>query len=420
MKGETRILPSPFVAQWVAIAQYLLKGFLKIVVGGAVASAMIRGDGFHNLADIAQALVIMIGVWLKQREWKGYPFKLKEIESVLTVAIGVLLAMTGLKIGCESGLGVLSQFPAADHAWRARLPFLPHHESVRVEARWFWPLVALMSGSVGLSLATSWYQITVGRKTGETTIVADGKETLADAGVEGLGLVGVILVQLFGWKMAEYLLGLGVTALVLHTAWDIFKPGLDSLLKRSLGVDVEESLRAAAMGVSGVEGVKTLMTFRIGRGTAVCIMNVVTRLEATRHDALRCALLRELAFTLKTVEDVKETDIHLEFDEPETDAHRIAYACRQHASRLRIVADATEVTHLLVCDLVQGDVAKGRIVAYAIEEDLVCFAARKRVEQIFFREADERNCHAFGGTSIRVRISATANPEVEIGIKLFS
>ena len=145
MKKETNAFSSPFVVQWVAICQYLLKAFLKIVIGGVVASAMIRGDGFHNLGDIGQALTIMIGVWLKRQDWKGYPYKLKEIESILTVGIGVLLAITGFKIGCESALGVLSQFPATEHAWRAALPFLPHHESVHVEERWFLPLVKLRS-----------------------------------------------------------------------------------------------------------------------------------------------------------------------------------------------------------------------------------------------------------------------------------
>ena len=324
MKHATQSWPwyvSPYTAQGISIAQYAIKAVLKIGIGTAVASSMITGDGFHNLADIVPALIVVLGIWIRKREWKGFPFQLKETESILTLIIGGLLMFTGLKIGWNSTLGCLSLVPTLDAAVRGLIS-LPTHEAVHVSRSLLWPLVGLMGGSFAFSIAIGQFQIHIGKMTGELALVADGKETMTDGIVEGVGLVGVVLVQRFGWSAAEYLLGYVVMGFVLHTGWEIFKPSLDAVLKRSLGEEVETAIRDAIADTPGTESTERLATFHIGRTTGVCLATVTTRLEADRHAGLRLALTHVIDGCLREAEDIRETEIRIEFVEPAANPHR--------------------------------------------------------------------------------------------------
>lgn len=408
---------SPYVAQSVSIAQYTIKATLKIVIGGSVASSMIKGDGFHNLADIVPAVIVMLGVWIRRRRWSGYPFQLKEVESILTLAIGGLLGWTGLKIGWDSFLGCLSLNPTLDIMARQTFP-LPVHEAVHVDAKLLMPLVALMGGSALVSLLLASYQIHVGKVSGETALVADGKETMTDGTVELVGLVGVVLVQRFHLPAAEYVLGFVVMAFVLHTAWEIFKPSLDAILKRSLGEELEAQLREHVLATAGVEGIRILSTFRFGRTTPVCLITVVTRLEANRHASLRKALARVIRTCLMATDDAREAEIRIDFAEPETNAHRVAYACRREGERIVIVHSRHDATHLLIGDMRQNDTLRSRFRLERITTDVMSSACEKKVETIFFHRGGNRTLPQ-DQNGVRFKYALFSDPETELGVPLF-
>lgn len=420
--GETHHLPwykSPYTAQAVSIAHYAIKAALKITIGTHVASSMITGDGFHNLADIVPAVIVVLGIWIRRRQWKGFPFQLKEIESVLTLVIGLLLGFTGLKIGFNSSLGCLSLVPSLDTAVRA-VVHLPAHEAVHVSRSLLWPLVGLMGGSFVCSIAIGNFQIYVGKASGELALVADGKETMTDGSVEGVGLVGVVLVQRFGWSAAEYLLGYVVMAFVLHTAWEIFRPSLDAILKRSLGEEIETGIREAIADTPGTESVERLATFHIGRTTGVCLVTVVTRLEANRHAGLRLALTRAIDRCLREEEDIRETEVRIDLVEPPADPHRYAYAVCVTESGRRIVGSLDRATHLLICDVLQGDTARSRFRLEPVEGEQAAIelAQAKKVEAIYLYRSNASEALPKHTARLGFRPAFSESLEIELGIPL--
>lgn len=414
---RTKWHESPYVAQAVSITQYAVKAVLKIVIGTTIASSMITGDGYHNLADIVPALIVVLGIWIRRKKWKGYPFQLKEIESVLTLTIGALLAFTGFKIGMSSVLGCLHLVPALDASVRDVIR-LPVHEAIHVDRALLWPLVGLMGGSFLFSLMIGSFQIHVGKVSGELALVADGKETMTDGSVEGVGLVGVVLVQRFGWSVAEYLLGFVVMGFVLHTAWEIFKPSLDAILKRSLGEDVEKALEESALATPGVESVRRLATFHIGRTTGACLMTVITRLEANRHAGLRLALERTLDESLKRfASDVRETEIRIDLEEPPPNAKRVAYACRMEGARWRIVSTLDLATHFVIGDILQEDTAKSRFRVEPIVTTPLAVIWKKKVEMVYVHQSEHP-----GPFPDRVPFGNVENAdlETELGVSIYS
>ncbi len=344
-------------AELISIVQYAVKVALKISIGLMVASPMIVGDGFHNLADILQAIVVIVGVWLKRQAPKGYPFKLAMVESLLTIVIGAGLMLTGFDIGKHCAVGLIAQWPTVDHWVRGWWTSLPLFEPVRVAPKWFWALTSLMSVSVAASYVTSAYQIRIGERTHEAAVVADGKETRADARVELVALVGVIAVQKFHLMWAEYALGLVVMYFVMHTAWEIFLPGFQTVLKRSLGV--EDKIFDSIRTVPGVEGVTgSMKTFRIGQSEAVCIITVETLLVGERHDSLLFALKHVIDEELMKIEGIARTRIYITLQEPPSHSERVAYPCCFDGKVLRSVDGPEAVTHILVCDFARNQLER--------------------------------------------------------------
>lgn len=377
---------TPLGVQAISIMQYGVKAALKIAVGSRIASGMIRGDGFHNLADILPALIVTAGIWLKKQDVRGYPFKLREIEAILTLFVGLLIGWTGCSIGYNSALGLITEQPRLN-AIASRFVTLPHHEAVRVDQRLFWPLVLLMTGSIAASLLTARFQIKVAKACGEPALEADGKETLLDSLVEVTALIGVILVQRLHIVLAEYVLGLVVMLFILHTAWEIITPSVHVMLKRSLGDETEEALRTAIDQVTGVEGIKTLKTFRIGRTMPAALVTVVTRYHLKRHAALRHALLKAIREELLLVDDAHDVEIHLELVEPDPQEERFGYLCQQiDGGGYVIVDEPSQATTLVICEH-GDDRTTGRATPYdlPVDIDLVDFCAEKRLKHLAFR-----------------------------------
>lgn len=407
---------SPYAATILAIAMCFIKGTLKIALGTAVRSPMIIGSGLHDFGDSVQEVMLLFGLMLKKREAKGYPYGYKEVETALTMVIGLILVVTGIKIGKESAIGLLAQWHFGDTWLRNHVSFLPNYEEVRIEPRLLFPLTGLMAFSIAFSLGTSWFQIRIGKLNNEPAIVADGKETRSDAVVEFVGLLGVIAVQFFHQRWAEYALGLGVTYFVFHTAHDVMGPTIDIFLKKSFGDEAEIALRNAALSVHGIEDVTKLVDFRVGSRLAVCNMTVVTRLGSARHANLRYATERAIERVLRTVEGIEECDINVAIAAPSNGVHRIAYACTFHEGRALIVGALSDASHLVICDVVRDDPSKGKIRMHEIKGDPTEFVRSKRVERLFvFRDHEHLR-----GTGNNIRFARSPNPETELGVSLFS
>ena len=135
---------SPFNVTIIAIAQCLLKGTLKIVLGMIVRSPMIIGSGLHDFGDSVQEVMLFVGLILKKKQVKGFPYGLKELETALTGFIVAILILTAWKIGSESFVGLVAQLPGGEAWGRAHLRFLATYEPVRVEPGLLIPLVSLM------------------------------------------------------------------------------------------------------------------------------------------------------------------------------------------------------------------------------------------------------------------------------------
>lgn len=404
-------LTNPFGVMSLVILMYVVKATLKITVGHQINSPMIEGDGYHNLADILEALAVIVVIWVAKRPASSdYPFGKKNVEFFTSLAIGGALLVMAVQFALKSAVGLLSLAPIIDQAVRAMLP-LPVHEPLLMSTSTLPWVLALTIGSVILSLVVSRYQIAMGKRGGHASMIADGKETASDGRIEIITVIGVVGEYLFNAPWLEYPLGLVVAFAIAHTGYELFQGGLRVLLQHSIGQEHEEEITKRCLAVAGVNKVESLKTFQIG-STAVCILTITTEHRTGTISHLKYGIEYHIKQYLLE-NGFSDCELNVKFEKPEPARHRIAYAvvenaCSDGAAISFVVAPSvTAATHIVVCDLENGMVVRTK--QEEKPADLASFLDKKRVVRLYLFTAAPAQ---LPGSSVSVLSSTSYQAEL--------
>lgn len=384
-------LTNPFGVMSLVVLMYLVKAVLKITVGHQINSPMIEGDGYHNLADILEALAVIVVIWVAKRPASSdYPFGKKNVEFFTSLAIGGALLVMAVQFALKSAVGLLALAPSFDQAVRAVLP-LPVHEPLVMSTSTLPWVLALTIGSVMLSLVVSRYQIAMGKRGGHASMIADGQETASDGRIEIITLIGVVGEYAFNAPWLEYPLGLVVAFAIAHTGYELFQDGLRVLLQHSIGQEHEEEITKRCLAVAGVNKVESLKTFQIG-STAVCILTVTTEHRTGTISHLKYGIEYHIKQYLLD-SGFNDCELNVKFEKPEPARHRIAYAVVEKESESAnaalsfvVAPSIAAATHIVVCDLENGMVVRTK--QEEKPTDLPAFLDKKRVVRLYLFTAD--------------------------------
>jgi hypothetical protein len=249
-------------------------------------------------------------------------------------------------------------------------------------------LVAITIASIVLSRIACNAQIRVGRKTGHTIVTAAGEEMKADSRIEIATLVGIILEKLLpGWPILEYIFGLWIAFKIAGTGWELMQESWRALMAKSIGSEIDETLRAMCLRVPGVCGVVTLGTFRVGplAVVKVTLNTMLHRAIPVMTEAIECQLKHYV-----TENGYVDCQVDVMFKKPAADEHRIAYAVRvSKAGEIELIAGTTkDATHIAVADM-QFDESE-RVTLDPIPADLPSFLTNKRVRTLYVFDADKQ------------------------------
>ncbi len=405
-------LTNPFGVMSLVVLMYLVKAVLKITVGHQINSPMIEGDGYHNLADILEALAVIVVIWVAKRPASSdYPFGKKNVEFFTSLAIGGALLVMAVQFALKSVVGLLALAPSFDQAVRAVLP-LPVHEPLVMSTSTLPWVLALTIGSVILSLVVSRYQIAMGKRGGHASMIADGQETASDGRIEIITLIGVVGEYAFNAPWLEYPLGLVVAFAIAHTGYELFQDGLRVLLQHSIGQEHEEEITKRCLAVAGVNKVESLKTFQIG-STAVCILTVTTEHRTGTISHLKYGIEYHIKQYLLD-SGFNDCELNVKFEKPEPARHRIAYAVVEKESESAnaalsfvVAPSIAAATHIVVCDLENGMVVRTK--QEEKPTDLPAFLDKKRVVRLYLFTADPAQLQ---GSNVAVLSSTSYQAEL--------
>lgn len=398
---------SPYLVMAAVLVMYGAKVVAKLTIGSHINSPMITGDGFHNLADIFVAVLVVVAVWIsKLPANERYPFGRKNVESIARLAIGAMLIPTALHFGLTSLIGLLSYAPGLDRSLRDFVPFaLPTHEPLLMGTdvngpHGLWWILGITGGSALLSFVMGRYETDAGKANGHASMVADGKETKSDGLIEIVIFAGVCFEYLFHAAWLEYPLGIGVAILVGRTGKELWLEGWRALLQHSLGREVEDAIRQTCRAVRGIDRVEHVTTFRVG-SRAVVILKMLTGSPAAAHDDLKEALKLHLTATLAE-HKIDDAEFHLRFSPPQAVETRIAYAALTDGKTVVVSPDLKHATHFIICTALGHEVVRWKLEQPPSDckGELVSWLESKRVVSLRFfgdRQAERHGTITFAG-----------------------
>jgi cation diffusion facilitator family transporter len=204
-------------------------GTIELLLAILTGSVGLLGDAIHNLSDVSTSAVVFLGFRFSKRPAsERYPYGLERAEDLAGIGIAVVIWASAAFAGFES-IHKLIERGSTTHVG--------------------WGIAGAAIGIVGNQVVAR-YKLTIGRRIGSATLIADARHSWLDALSSAGALVGLIAVAL-GQRWGDPVAGLAITAFICHVGYEVTG---DVVHRLADGVDPEiiRTAEAAAGSVSGV------------------------------------------------------------------------------------------------------------------------------------------------------------------------
>jgi cation diffusion facilitator family transporter len=273
----------------------LVLGLAKIIFGLIAHSQALVADGVHSLSDLATDFMVIYAAKHAHREAdQEHPYGHGRIETVATVALGVILIAVALGIG-----------------W----------DSVR---RLFHPNLLLQPGPLALVVAAAsvaakeWiyhYTMRVAKRIKSNMLRANAWHSRTDAISSIVVAVGVA-GTMAGLDYLDAIAAVGVALMIAKIGWDLSWSSVRELIDTALDQEEVRKIRNAIMDVHGVRALHMLRTRRSGSQALVDVHILVhPRLSVSEGHQIGEQVRKTL---LEEIDDVSDVTVHID---PEDDEH---------------------------------------------------------------------------------------------------
>lgn len=197
-----------------------------VVISGSVA---LLADTIHNLGDALTAVPLGAAFLLSRRPpTRRFPYGLQRSEDLAGLVIVALILVSAIVAGYASVRRLID--PAEPSAL----------------------LAVAIAGAVGFvgNEAVAQFRISVGRKIGSAALIADGRHARVD-GFTSLAVVAGAIGVALGAPIADPIVGLGITLVILRITWTSAREIGERILD-GIDPDTLEQIETVAAGTPGV------------------------------------------------------------------------------------------------------------------------------------------------------------------------
>jgi len=304
--SDPRILTSErgvWAIKWSFIG-LMITALLQVVIVHFSGSVALLADTIHNFGDASTAIPLWIAFRLARRKPSSrFPYGYGKVEDLAGAIIVLLILFSAVVAGFEAIRRVLNPQPV--------------RYLVAIGA-------AAVIGFVGNELVAL-LRIRVGKEIHSAALIADGYHARVD-GLTSLAVLGGVAGTWLGFPLADPIVGLLITVLILRIVWSSAKTVFMRMID---GVDPEvvREIRHAASHVRGVHGVSEVRARWIGHWLhAEVNLSVAPTVTARQAHGLaqeaRHAILHQLPHLGNVVIHIDPTDASgEEFHRIERHAH---------------------------------------------------------------------------------------------------
>ena len=205
----------------------------KFFVGFFTGSLAVVADAWHTLSDSLSSVVLIVGLKISEKPADAeHPFGHGRAELITAVIIGMMLAGVGVEF-TRSGIEKIIDRETATFGWLG---------------------YSAMISTIIIKEAMAQYAFWAAKKTGMTSLRADGYHHRSDALSSLVILVGMIATNLFGSELLWWMdgaLGALVGIMLLRVAWTVLRDAGNKLLGEAVSPEMKTQIREIARRVSG-------------------------------------------------------------------------------------------------------------------------------------------------------------------------
>lgn len=224
----------------------LFLAIMKALLAFFSGSLAITASAIDSGTDAVASLVIYGGVKLSSKKTRTFPMGLYKLENVASVLIALFIFIAGYEIIREI-LSPVESFP------RISLSYI----------------ILLLAGTVA-TLLFGQYAISVGRRTGSPTLIAEGRHRQVDVLSSIVVLVSVTLsyfdlnLNILGVTIDQISAAL-ILIFIARAGWELLSDGMRVLLDASIDISTLDSIREIIKSEPMVSEIKSLMGRNAGR-----------------------------------------------------------------------------------------------------------------------------------------------------------
>lgn len=220
----------------ISLAVLVMTAAAQLSIVFLSSSVALLGDTIHNFADALTAVPLGLAFWLQRKPpTRRYTYGYGRAEDLAGGIVCATIAASSIVTGWVALDRLVHPHPVHQLGWVAAAGFV---------------------GFLGNELVAV-YRIRVGRQIGSAALVADGLHARTD-GVTSLAVVAGAAGVAAGWRSADPVLGLLITAAILnilrHAVLDIYRRLMDSVDPEL--VDQVEKVLSSVDGVEQVSRVR--------------------------------------------------------------------------------------------------------------------------------------------------------------------
>ena len=223
------------IVTWAGLLVNLGLGAVKVASGIFGRSSAIIADGLHSLSDLASDLAVLWGIRsARVPPDADHHYGHRRREQFVTLAIGLLLVLTAVYVAAEA-IATIGQ----------------QHED---QASW-WPFWVAV-GSIVLKEAMFWMTRAVGRRTRNTTLLANAWHHRTDSFSSIAAAVGIGAALLLGprWAFLDHLTAVVLAAFLVVIGIRILRDALRELSDRAPRPEKQQRMQELISSIPGVKG----------------------------------------------------------------------------------------------------------------------------------------------------------------------
>lgn len=218
----------------------------KLLAGLLAHSSAMISDAIHSASDVFSTLIVIVGIHISSKESdKEHQYGHERFECVASIILATVLALTGLAIGYQGLIKIISGM---------------HGEKLIIPGK-----LALIAAFVSIIVKEGmyWYTRNAAKKIKSGALMADAWHHRSDA-LSSIGSLVGIGAAILGFPIFDPIASVAICFCIFKVAYDIYQDAVSKMLDTSCDQETNKKMEAVILAQDGVRGVDLLKTRLFG------------------------------------------------------------------------------------------------------------------------------------------------------------